>query len=66
MQLEVEKPETQNRALARTGQAKPGETCRLTGTGPCKPRPAEARRVSGRVENRTDPSTWCNAGQLVG
>jgi len=60
------KPEKQNRRLKPTGRAKPGETCRLTGTGPGLARQESACRVFGRVWNQTDRFFWSEPGPLMG
>jgi len=60
------KAETQNRRLEPTGLAKPGETCRLTGTGlglACKESEAQ---VFGQVWNRTDTFLQSKPGLLAG
>jgi len=59
------KPETQNRRLEPTGLAKPGETHRLTGTGPGLARQDSAGRVFGRFWNRTDPFLRSIPGPLA-
>jgi hypothetical protein len=60
------KPETQNRRLEPTGLAKPGETCRLIGTGPGLARQESAGRVFGWFWNRTDPFLRSKPGPLAG
>jgi len=60
------KPETQNRRLEPTGQAKPGETRGLTGTGPGLARQESAGRVFVRFWNRTDPFLRSKPGPLAG
>ena len=60
------KPKMQNRRLNLTGQAKPGKTRRLTGTGPDLAPQESAGRVFGQVWNRTDPFLRSKPGRLAG
>ena len=60
------KPETQNWRLEPMGLAKPGETCRLTGTGPGLAREDADGRVFERFWNRTEPFLQSEPGLLEG
>jgi hypothetical protein len=60
------KPEMQNRRLQPTGQAKPGETHGLTGTGPGWARQASAGRVFGRFWTQTNQFLRSIPGSLAG
>jgi len=66
MQPWMETPETQNRRLEPTGQAKPSKTRGLTGTGPGLACQDAAGGVFGQFRNQTERFFLSKPGPLVG